>query len=101
MSKIGKKNNGQVLLNRPRITEKATLLNEFNKYPVYTFEVAPSSNKTEIKKSIIELYKVTPVKINIINLPAKKVMRRGRVGKTAAIKKALVFLKVGDKIEIA
>ncbi|OHA60994.1 MAG: 50S ribosomal protein L23 [Candidatus Vogelbacteria bacterium RIFOXYD2_FULL_44_9] len=101
MSKIGKKNNGQVLLARPHITEKATMLNETNKFPIYTFVVDPSAHKTEIKKAIVALYKVTPVKINIINMPAKKVTRRGKVGTTTATKKALVFLKVGDKIEMA
>lgn len=100
MSKIGKKDNHQILLTRPRITEKATLLNESNKYPVYTFEVDSQANKTEIKKAITVSYKVTPVKVNIVNLPAKKVVRRGKIGRVAAVKKALVFLKAGEKIEL-
>jgi ribosomal protein L23 len=46
-----------------------------------------------------ELYKVTPVKVNIINLPAKIVFTRGKSGRKAGVKKAVVYLKKGDKIE--
>jgi large subunit ribosomal protein L23 len=101
MSTISRKLNSRVLLARPRITEKATMLAEGGKYPVYTFEVTREANKTEIRKAVIELYKVTPTRINIVNLPAKTIIRRGKKGRVAAIKKALVFLKAGEKIELA
>ena len=68
---------------------------------VYTFEVTKESTKHSIEKEIKTLYKVTPIKVRIVNLPAKEVVVRGRKGMQSAVKKALVYLKKGDKIEIA
>lgn len=101
MSKIGNSTNKNIsLIKRPRITEKSTLLAEGGKNPVYVFEVMPNADKISIKKAIKEKYNVVATKINIVNLPAKKTFVRGRRGKTAAIKKAFVSLKAGDKIEL-
>ncbi len=87
------------ILIKPRITEKATDL-AAAKAPVYTFEVSPQATKAEIAKMIKERYKVTPVMVRIVNLPAKKIRVRGIIGHTTAIKKAMVFLREGDKIEL-
>jgi len=86
----------QDVLLRPHITEKASILAEDN---AYTFEILASANKTEIAKAIKELYKVTPKKINITYSPAKKVITRGNIGVKKGKKKAIVYLKKGDKIE--
>lgn len=86
------------LIMRPRITEKAGIAGEAS---VYTFEVEKTATKGKVKHAVKELYKVEPVKVNIVNLPAKKVFIRGKFGSQAAVKKALVYLKKGDKIEIA
>ncbi len=82
---------------KPRVTEKAAYDAAKNQY---IFEVAPSASKEQIKKAVIDIYKVTPTRINITNLPAKKVFVRGKRGVTSGVKKAVVFLKQGDKIEI-
>lgn len=87
------------LLSRPRVTEKATFV-AGAKSPVYTFEVSPKATKVAISQEIVTKYKVKPVKVNIVNLPAKRVFVRGRRGQTAAVKKAFVFLKPGDKIDL-
>jgi large subunit ribosomal protein L23 len=84
---------------RPRITEKAGIMNEA--LNVYTFEVSKNSTKHTVEKEIKSLYKVTPTKVRIINLPARKVIVRGLKGTQSAVKKALVYLKKGDKINIA
>ena len=84
------------IIKNPRVTEKASNFVEAN---VYTFDVAPMANKIEVKKAILELYKVTPIKINITKIPRKKVFSRGRTGAKSGGKKALVYLKKGDKIE--
>lgn len=84
---------------RPRITEKAGIMNE--SFNVYTFEVAKNSTKHTIANEIKTLYKVTPIKVSIINLPARNVVVRGKKGTQSAVKKALVYLKKGDKINIA
>lgn len=84
---------------RPRITEKAGIMSE--KLNVYTFEVSQDSTKHSIEKEVKALYKVTPIKVRIVNLHAKNVIVRGRPGRQSAVKKAFIYLKKGDKIDFA
>jgi large subunit ribosomal protein L23 len=84
------------LIKKPRITEKAGIKSESQN--VYTFEVTKNADKKKISEAVKLIYKVTPIKVNIVNLPAKNVTARGRKGVKQAVKKALVFLKKGDKI---
>ena len=81
---------------RPRITEKSGMLSQGG---VYTFEIAKTANKNVVAKAIVALYKVTPVKITVINTPAKKIFMRGRRGVVSGVRKAIVTLKKGDKID--
>ncbi len=84
------------IIKGPKVTEKAGIKAESQN--VYTFEVHKDATKTKVIDAIKNIYKVTPVKVNIVNLPAKKVFTRGKAGRKGAVKKALVFLKKGDKI---
>ena len=84
------------IIKNPRITEKGSLNAESN---VYTFDVVKNANKTEIKKAIFALYKVHPVKVNVLPVTKKNVAFKGHVNKKGGGKKALVYLKKGDKIE--
>jgi large subunit ribosomal protein L23 len=84
------------ILLRPRITEKASFLVEKN---VHAFEVISTATKKQIAEAVKVFYKVTPLKINIVKNPAKKVFLRGKKGIKAGVKKAYVYLKKGDKIE--
>lgn len=83
---------------RPIVTEKsAKLQNDYNKV---TFEVLKNVNKIEIKKAIEDIYNVKVSGVNVINTH-RKTKRVGRyVGKTKAIKKAIVTLAKGDSIEL-
>jgi large subunit ribosomal protein L23 len=81
---------------RPRITEKSGLLSQGG---VYTFEVSKHANKAMVASTIQSMFKVVPTKVAIINLPAKKVIVRGRRGVVSGIRKAVVTLKKGDKID--
>jgi large subunit ribosomal protein L23 len=81
---------------RPRITEKATFVSEAN---VHTFEVDSEATKEQVMKAFRAFYKVSPVKINIVKNPAKKVFVRGKEGSKAGVKKVYVYLKKGDKLE--
>ncbi len=99
MSKIGKENKTQIVLKSPRVTEKSTDLS-VRTNPAYVFEVAREATKPMIVAAFEAKYKVKPVKVNIVNLPAKKTMVRGKRGSKSAIKKAMVFIKAGEKIEI-
>ena len=84
------------IIKNPRITEKATFSAEQN---VYTFDITDKANKTEIKKAVFAIYKVKPVKVNILNVEAKKTFARGIRGTRAGGRKAYVYLKKEDKIE--
>ena len=81
---------------RPRVTEKSGLLSQGN---VYTFEVAVNANKNMIAKAVTSMYKVTPLKVAIINTPTRNVFIRGRKGKVSGIRKAMVTIKKGEKID--
>ena len=85
------------LLRRPLLTEKTSTLQELRNQ--YAFEVAREANKTEVKKAIETLFKVSVVKVNIINQTGKLRRQFGRPGHTKPWKKALVTLKEGDVIE--
>ena len=54
---------------------------------VYTFEVRKNANKPMIAQAIKALYKVTPMKVRIVNLPAKRVFVRGKRGTSNARQK--------------
>jgi large subunit ribosomal protein L23 len=86
-----------LIIKKPRITEKSGIQAEVA--GIYTFEVTEKANKKNVAKAVKELYKVTPVKVNITNLPAKIVFTRGKTGRKSGVKKAVVYLKKGDKIE--
>ncbi len=94
-----KKHPGTIII-APRITEKGAVLSTQG---AYVFNVSPSANKPEIAIAIKELYKVTPRMIRVVTVPRKMVSTRGtnRKGKTNGGKKAYVFLKKGDVIELA
>ena len=79
----------------PRITEKSAIGADKG---AYTFNVTENANKSEIKKAIKMLYNVTPVKISITQRTSKIIMRGGIIGKKSGGKKAVVYLKKGDKI---
>ena len=97
VSYAGRSGEMEHILTKPHITEKASMHAEKN---VYVFEVSKRANKTLVRNTIKELYKVSPIKVNIINLPAKKVSSKGIKGMKTGKKKALVYLKKGDTIEI-
>ena len=84
------------VIKKPKVTEKSGIAAESRN--VYTFEVTRGATKRTVAEAVKQLYKVTPVRVNIVNLPAKNIVRRGKVGTKSSVKKALVFLKKGDKI---
>ncbi|OGZ07132.1 MAG: 50S ribosomal protein L23 [Candidatus Lloydbacteria bacterium RIFCSPLOWO2_01_FULL_50_20] len=88
-----------MVLIRPHVTEKAT---DLSGHGVYAFEINNLANKMHVRQAIEKLYKVKPIKVAIVNGKPKlmKNPRTGRVQtKKTGIKKALVYLKQGDKIE--
>jgi large subunit ribosomal protein L23 len=88
------------VLIKPRITEKAVKMGEKN---VYTFVVRANATKFDVRDAVISLFKVTPVKVNIVNKSPRQYKSRSknRVMTEKGMKKAYVYLKAGDSIELA
>lgn len=82
---------------RPKISEKATKLLDQRKY---VFLVNEKSTKPEIKRAIEGTYRVHVEALNTIRIKGKTKAWRRRIHKAPAIKKAVVTLREGDKIEI-
>ena len=87
---------GKLILTRPVISEKAFALQEADKY---VFHVTPEANKAMIKDEVERLFKVTVVNVQTVCIPGKR-KRFGKImGKRRDIKKAIVTIKKGQKIE--
>jgi large subunit ribosomal protein L23 len=84
------------VLRRPLITEKATVLQERNKY---SFEVADRATKHEVKAAVEKAFKVNVTQVNIVNLHGKQKRLGRRIMRTPSWKKAFVTLMPGQKIE--
>lgn len=91
-------NKNDSLIISPRLTEKASNLSSLN---IYTFNVSSKATKEGIKKEVEAKFKVKPVKITVSNNPRVKVFSRGKIGYKSGFKKAQVFLKKGDTINLA
>lgn len=86
------------IIRRPLITEKNTV--GIEKRNEYTFEVAASANRSEIKKAIERLFSVKVIRVNTM-VNRKEARRLGRFpGARSLWKKAIVKLKEGDKLEL-
>lgn len=101
MAREGRGLSRESIIVRPHVTEKATDLSEKG---VYVFLVHARANKSQVAIAVEKLYKVKPRKVAIV-VTAPKLMKnrstnRSQVKKAGA-KKALVYLKKGDKIEFA
>ncbi|MHB1330454.1 MAG: 50S ribosomal protein L23 [Minisyncoccota bacterium] len=96
-TKVETKNKSVIL--SPRITEKSALKSEAQN--VYTFNIKEDATKKRVIASIKADYKVTPVRVNMVAIPSKKKFVRGKWGVKRGGKKAYVYLKKGDKIEVA
>ena len=80
----------------PRVTEKAAHLAGAN---AYTFNVLRDATKREIAAAFRAVYGVVPQKVTTSAISSKPITRAGRLGKTQAGKKAVVFLAKGETIE--
>lgn len=81
----------------PIITEKASLGSEHNQV---TFLVKKNATKPEIKAAVEAIFKVEVKGVNTINVKGKVKRFRGKPGKRPDVKKAIVCLADGQKIDI-
>ncbi|HEY4598748.1 MULTISPECIES: 50S ribosomal protein L23 [Corynebacterium] len=82
----------------PVVSEKSYALMEQN---VYTFLVAPTSNKTQIKIAVEQIFGVKVASVNTANREGKLKRTRYGYGRRKATKRAMVTLVAGsDPIDI-
>ena len=89
------------VLRRPIVTEKSNYLN--SDLHQYVFEVSPDANKNMVKSAVETLFDVDVVRVNIVNVPARRTRRarsRRLLIRRGAYKKAIVTLATGDTIDI-
>ncbi|MEN6481793.1 MAG: 50S ribosomal protein L23 [Anaerolineaceae bacterium] len=89
------------IIRRPLVTEKSNY--QVNGLHQYVFEVAKVANRTMVKDAVETLFDVTVVRVNILNMPAKRTRRarsRRLAVRNAGYKKAIVTLAADDRIPI-
>ena len=89
------------ILKRPLITEKTAY--QTSKLHQYVFEVDGNATKVDVRFAVEKAFDVNVLKVNIINVPAKR-GRRARSRRVAirnsAYKKAVVTVAPEDRIAI-
>ena len=88
------------VIKRPHDSEKTAALAENNKY---VFEIYPCAGRKDVAAAVEAQFKVSVTRVNILNVKGKRKMsrtKRGEIIKAPDVKKAIVTLKKGDKIEI-
>ena len=86
------------IIRNPVITEKTTMLSEFNQV---TFRVPLDASKPEIKVAVEELFKVKVTSVNTLRKRGKIKAFRGSTGRQKETKKAIVTLAEGQSIDIS
>ena len=81
----------------PVITEKATMASELNKV---VFKVRKDATKPQIKAAVEQLFDVKVTAVNTLIRKGKRKVFRGVRGQQSDIKKAVVTLAEGHKIDV-
>jgi len=87
------------ILRRPLVTEKSNY--QVNDLHQYVFEVATEATRTQVRDAIESLFDVKVLRVNIINVPAKRTRRarsRRLAVRSSGFKKAVVTLAPEDRI---
>lgn len=85
------------ILKRPMVTEKSTLMQEEGRY---TFEVATTATKHQIKWAVQQAFDVKVIKVNTMNIRGKTKKFGPKVTRKPSWKKAIVSLAPGNTITI-
>ena len=80
----------------PWITEKTQMTAVDGKY---VFKIPKKVNKNQLRKMISDLYQVKIKKVNMVNIKGKKKRFAGKLGRRSDIRKAIVTLEKGYKID--
>ncbi len=85
----------KVLLS-PHTSEKTARVGD--RHRQYVFRVMSDATKTEIKKAVEHLFKVSVEKVRTVNMPEQTVRSGKRMGRRAGWKKAYVKLNEGQEL---
>lgn len=86
------------IIRSPVITEKSTLITQFNQV---TFRVPMDATKPEIKQAVEGLFDVNVTGINTLIQKGKTKRFRGIKGRRSDTKKAIVTLAEGQQIDVS
>jgi large subunit ribosomal protein L23 len=81
----------------PHISEKNSLLGDENNQ--YAFKVVPDATKSEVKKSIEELFQVVVTDVAILNVKGKVKRTARGFSRKKSWKKAYVSVQQGQEID--
>ncbi len=85
------------ILIEPVLSEKSNLMREEGQY---VFKVDSRADKIMVMEAVRRIFNVHPVSCRIINVTSKPKRLRGRPGRTAEWKKAIVKLPKGESIRV-
>jgi len=85
------------ILIEPVLSEKSNLMREEGQY---VFKVDSRADKIMVMEAVRRIFSVHPVSCRIINVTSKPKRLRGRPGRTAEWKKAIVKLPKGESIRV-
>ena len=85
------------IIRRPVVTEKSTLLQDEDRY---TFEVAKTATKHQIKEAVEEAFNVTVLRVNTMTVRGRRKRMGPRFSMSRSWKKAIVQLAPGNTITI-
>ena len=89
------------VLRRPLVTEKSSY--QSGKLNQYSFIVADTATRTQVKDAIETIYDVNVVRVNVINVPPKRGRRlrsRRLLVRKPGHKKAIITLADGQTLQI-
>ena len=91
-------NNYRDIIIRPIITEKT--MKDMDADNKVTFEVAKGTNKIQIRQAVEAIFGVKVEQVNVINVKPKTKRMGKYVGKTKAVRKAIVKIAEGQDINL-
>lgn len=97
MSRVAVKHDLYDIIRSPVITEKSTIGSEQNRY---TFKVDVAATKDQIRKAVKLAFGVDVVAVNTLKVKGKVKRFRGRPGKRADYKKAIIKVIDGQSIDV-
>ncbi|ATX78788.1 LSU ribosomal protein L23P [Mariprofundus aestuarium] len=87
------------ILRQPVITEKS--YSGTGAANQYTFRVARSATKSQVKAAVEAVFEVKVDKVQVINMPSKPKRRGAHTGARSGYRKAVIRLAEGHTLEVA